>query len=405
MFKKVSWILVLLLLLSLPAMACGLFGGDEEEATAVPTIEEPAVEEEAAPAPTEEPAAAEETAPEAETDTTTEEETAVEETDVEEPATDAEAAPALSASALELSTIEELPFNSYRVAMMLEFSGVKADGQEVTQSLNGDFAFTTEPPANSMTISFSGIEEDLGADSIEMAQIEGTTYMVVPEMGCITSQVEDLSENPFADMIAPDEFLSDLEGAQYEGEETINNIRTLHYSFDKTALLTAQMSADEIDEAEGHVYIAKDGGFLVRMVVDATGKIDFFDEGVDQNGDLHIEINLTDVDEPIEIVIPAACEATAAGGGSEFPMLDDATEVSSFAGVMSYKTAVSTEEALAFYDDALAAEGWEKDEGSSFVGGGSALVSYTRDGETLSLTISPDEESGGTYIILLSETE
>lgn len=392
--RRIHWFVLLVLLLSLPALACGGFGGGDEEATAVP---------EAAPAETEvEEAAPEATAVPEENDT----ETAVEST--EEPAateeTSEEPAPSLD-SALSFDTIDELPFNSYHITMVLEVTGTDANGEEVTQSLNSDFAISNDPQIMNIVMSFSGIDEMVDGETIEMAQVEGTSYMVVPEMGCITTSGSDiLDENPFTDMMNPDQFLNNVDEPQYEGDETINGIETRHYSFDKFALTGA--NPDEIEDAEGHVYIAKDGGFLVRMVVDATGQVDLFDEGLIEDGQMHMEINLTDVDVPIEAAIPEACVAedgTVGGVNSEFPMLEDASEVTSFAGILSYQTASSTEDALAFYDDALAAEGWTKDEAGSFVADDSALVSYTRDGVTLSLTLSANEEGGGSYVVLLSD--
>lgn len=388
--RRIYWILALLLLLSFPALACGGFGGGDEEATAVP---------EAAPV-------VEEAAPEA-TAVPQTEETAVE--TVEEPAAVEEtlSEPALSESSLTLDTIDELPFNSYRISMVLEVTGTKADGQEVNQSMNSDFTVSNDPQIMNIVMSFSGIDEAMDAESIEMAQVDGTSYMVIPEMGCITTSGGDiLEENPFTSMMSPDQFLNDLENAKYEGEETINGILTRHYSFDKFAMAGTDLT--DVEEANGHVYIAKDGDFLVSMVVDATGKIDLFDEGLTENGQMHIEINLTDVDVPVEAAIPAACTAedgSAGGANSDFPMLDDASEVTSFAGVLSYQTALPTEDIIAYYDEALANEGWTKDEEGSFIAGGNALVSYLRDGVTLSVTVSPNEETGGNYVILLSDEQ
>jgi hypothetical protein len=383
MMRRTYWFLVLILLLSLPALACGLFGGDDAEATAVPEAT-PVVEE----------AVAEATAvPQAE----------------ESPASEATSTdvPALPESALTLDTIDELPFNSYHMTMALEITGKNASGEEVVQTMSSDFAFSNDPQIMNMIMSFSGIEDMAGSEKIEMAQIDGTSYMVIPEMGCITTSGGDiLEENPFTSMMQPDQFLNDLGNTKYEGDETINGIPTRHYSFDKLAMTGTDLS--EIDEADGHVYIAQDGDFLVRMVVDATGKIDLFDEGMTEDGQMHIEINLTDVDVPVEAAIPEACAAedgSVGGVNSEFPLLEDASEVTSFAGVLSYQTALPVEDILAFYDDALAAEGWVKDEASSFVADGSGLISYTRDDETLSVTISPNETGGGNYVILLSEAE
>jgi hypothetical protein len=86
--------------------------------------------------------------------------------------------------------------------------------------------------------------------------------------------------------------------------------------------------------------------------------------------------------------------------------MDDATEMTSFAGVLSYQTAYSQEEVLAFYDEALTAEGWVQDEASSFVTEGNAIVNYMQDGVTLSLTFSASEDgTEGNYVILLSDEE
>ncbi len=390
MMRRMYWIVVLLLLLSLPALACGGFGGGDEEATAVP--EAAPVVEESAPAPTAVPQA-EETAVE-----TVEEPAAAEETNAE---------PTLPESALNLNTIDELPFNSYRITMDLAVTSKKTDGQEVTQSINSEFTVSNDPQIMNIVMSFSGVDEVMDAESIEMAQVEGTSYMVIPEMGCITTSGGDiLEENPFTSMMSPDQFLNDLENAKYEGEETINGIATRHYSFDKFAM--SGTDVNDIEEANGHIYIAKDGDFLVKMVIDATGKLDLFDEGLTEDGQMHVEINLTDVDVPVEATIPAACTAedgSVGGASSDFPILDDASEVTSFAGVLSYQTALSMEDIVAFYDDALANEGWVKDEEGSFIASGNALVNYMREGVSLSVTVSPNEDTGGNYVILLSDEE
>ncbi len=395
MMRRMYWIVVLLLLLSLPALACGSFGGGDEEATAVP--EAAPVVEEATPEPTAVPQAEE----------TSSEETAVE--PVEEPAAvdGTSAEPSLPESALNLNTIDELPFNSYRITMDLEVTGKKADGQEVAQSMNSEFSVSNDPQIMNIVMSFSGIDEVMDAQSIEMAQVEGTSYMVIPEMGCVTTSGEDiLEENPFTSMMSPDQFLNDLDNAKYEGEETINGIVTRHYSFDKSAMTGTDLT--DVKEATGHVYIAKDGDFLVSLVMDATGQIDLFNEGLTEDGQMHVEINLTDVDVPVEAAIPAACTAedgSVGGANSDFPILDDATEVTSFAGILSYQTALPMEDVVAFYDDALANEGWVKDEEGSLIASGNALVNYTLDGVTISLTISPNEDTGGNYVILLSDEE
>jgi hypothetical protein len=312
--------------------------------------------------------------------------------------------PTLPSSALALSSIDDLPFDSYQMTMVLQFTGKNATGETVVQSMDAELGFSKDPLATSVVINFTGPEQVLGEGAIEMTQLEDITYMVVPEMGCVTTTGENLFDaNPFIGMLSPDEFLDNLDDAKYEGEETVNDIRTYHYSYDKQAF--ANSDFNDVNEAEGHVYIAKEGGFLVRMVLVATGQMDLFDVGTKEDGELLVEIDLTNVNEPVEIVKPAACETGPGGANAEFPMVDGASDIASFAGVLSYKTPLSVEDVLAFYEKAMVDEGWMKDEDGSFVGGGTALLTYLRDDETVNLTIGPDEESGGTYVVIIRENE
>lgn len=390
MFKKVSWIIVLVMLLSVSSLACSVLGGGGSEATAVPVPTEapaaavesptqPSAAAEPAAAPTSEPAAAPTTAS---ADT---------------------AAPPPPAAALNIENINGAPFDSYRFAMNMTFSGTDANGAAVTEEVNADYIISSDPPGKNVVMNITSSDptaEDIG--QITMTQIGDTAYMVIPGMGgCITSSGQDLmQDNPFADMLDPNGFLDNLDNAQYQGEETINDIRTLHYTFDATALTVA--TTEGVEDAEGNLYIAKDGGYMVRLVMDVRGVKDLLATGSNDTGDMHMEYNLSDVNEPVELAPPPECEGQA-NGDTGYPMPDDAYEVSSLSGLVSYKTALTADEVTTFYEDALTADGWMKDEDSSFAGGGSALLSFTRGSETLSVTINPDEASGDTAVMLMSD--
>jgi hypothetical protein len=157
---------------------------------------------------------------------------------------------------------------------------------------------------------------------------------------------------------------------------------------------------DDLDEIEGDVYVAKDGGYLVGMEIDGTGPIDFFGQGEDSYGTMHMEYNLTDINEVTDIALPEGCDDSAAAGGSEFPVTDDATELASFAGFTSYKTDMAFDDVVDFYETTLADEGWTKLEDDSFSAEGTAVLVYTRDDETLNLTIGADDED--TQFVLIT---
>lgn len=393
--KRVSWIVLLLVVFSLVLAACG---GDEPEATAAaPVAQEEAV------------AAVEESAPEADP---TVAEPAAEEPAAEEPAAEAEDGNAAGAQValadLELSSLDEL--SSYRYDMVMEIVTTDEAGQEVTQSIQMVLAVSSDPPATSMSLTAEGQEELEGMGNIEFVQFEDTSYIVMAGMGCMALPADEesaMDADELTEGFTPESLLEDLENVTLVGEETVNGIDTLHYSYDETSLEAEDLVG--IESMTGDIYLAKDGGFMVRSVVDIVGNskymADMAAEGV-QSGVTHIEMNLQNVNEAVEIVIPAACEGQDAAAGSDWPMLADASEVTSFAGILSYTTASAGNDAIDFYNDEMATLGYTLDEAGSFVAEGNGMLTYTNgDGESVSITISEDSDTGLTTVTVLSDLD
>ncbi|MFQ5418804.1 MAG: hypothetical protein ACE5EY_00430 [Anaerolineae bacterium] len=290
-------------------------------------------------------------------------------------------------------------FDSYTIKFLVDFSGADPNGNEVTQMVSASINIVNDPQAMSMTFIAEGIE---GADefgNLSMAQIGDTAYMVLPGMGCITSSTEELNlfeDNPFEDIFSSNDFVEDLSDAEYAGTETINGIETDHYILDKNALNLDP--EQQIDSAEGHLYLAKDGGYPVKLVIDGVGEFDMFEDS-GAVGEFHVELNLTNINSVGEIVPPEDC---AGASDSEYPVLDDATNYSSFGGLINYNSGHSVKDAVAFYDTELADQGWTKNEGDSFVTDTSAIMSYTQDNVTLSLIIN-DEGDGTISVTIIAD--
>ncbi|HFE66206.1 MAG TPA: hypothetical protein ENJ93_03000 [Chloroflexi bacterium] len=391
-FKQLRWIFVFVLLLSMSSLACGLFGGDEE-ATAVPAAENEAAPVETGaetaeqPAPTSPPAATEAPAAAAEEPAASDTETT----------SDPETVP----QALEVNSLAGEPdFAAYLMTMEIALTGPDESGEDVTQLVTAEILRTTDPNATRMNMQFEGMEgaEEFGETTF--IQTAEASYMMIPGMGCISAGEGETAENPFADLTDTSAFLEEVGNADYVGEETINGVETLHYTFDQTAFI--QEDAD-VEWAEGHVYIAKDGGYMVRFVMDGKGDLGEAIAGEDQPGTIHMELNIEPIDEPVTIEIPAECEGGAAE--SEYPVLEDAAQFTMFGGIVSYVTQTPFDDILSFYDSELAAEGWVKDEAGSFiVENSSAIISYTKDGKTLNITIGTDDD-GQTFSIVIFTDE
>lgn len=407
MTKQIRWTVVLLFILALALVACG--GGGEVEETAVPQAtavsetesqSEPAQEEAEptntplpeptdTPEPTNTPEPTSTPLPEA---TATTVPTDTPEADTEETI--------VEAPELDLANLEEglTQFDSYRLQIMLSVTSTDDQNNETTAFIQIEMANITDPPAASVSMTAEGVEDFEEFGSLSMAQVDGVSYMTLPGLGCITSTEEgDLMDSFGSDFLDTANVTDDLDEARFIGEDVINGIEVLHYQVDSSML----DEEDDVEDIAGDIYIAKDGGYLVSMTIDGTGPMDFFGTGEDTYGSMHIEYHLTDINQVSEIAIPEECNESAAGG-SEFPIAEDAYELSSFAGFTSYKSDLALSEIIEFYETVLAEEGWTKVEDDSFVLSDTAVLAYTRDAETLNITIGPDDDDT-LFVLIVGE--
>jgi hypothetical protein len=371
-----QWLIVFLVLLSLPTLACGLLGG-EEAPTEVPATEAPAEEEV--------------------------EEEVIEATDTPEPAEAPTETPEPAAEAPELGDLSDLGstlenFESYRLSVVMSFTGEGSDAQEA--GVNIETARVSDPLSSRTTISLRGqmVEEAGGMDSLSIAEVEDQVFMVLPGMGCVAGSGDELggATDEFSDIFDTEDLLGEVDGAEFVGEEEVNGVDVYHYRFDET---NVESSENELRELEGDVFIAQDGNYVVRMVVDGVGTMDLFDEGADEEGTVHLEYNVTDVGADIEIEIPEGCEET----GSEFPMMEDAANQASFGGFTSYETAASVDEVVAFYEEEMAALGYEAGE-DQFIAEDTAILSFVQEGmPEISVTINQEDDT--TSVLIASEAD
>lgn len=383
--KRFQSLLIFILLLSLPALACNVLGG-EEELTEVPATEAPVEE-----APAEEEAVEPTATAEPEEPTATAE--LEEPTELPEPAGDAPDLRALSDLG---ATLED--FNSYRVAVNMRFTGQGADAQE--GGVDIETAVIAEPPASRTTISMRGqmVAEADGMDSLSVAEIGDQVYMVLPGMGCVSGSGEEMggATDQFSDIFDTEELLGEIGDAEFVGEETVNGVDVYHYRFDESDV---DDSDSEMRELDGHVYVAVDGNYVVSMVVDGVGTMDLFDEGTEEEGNIHLEYNVTDVGGDFEIEIPEGCEEV----GSEFPVMEDAANVASFAGFTSYETEASVADVIAFYEEEMAALGYETSP-DQFTSEDTAIMTFSQEGRP-DVTVTASEDAGITSVLITGETE
>lgn len=403
--KTFQWIVIFIIMMGLTSLACSAFSGGDEPVAEVPTAVTEAVipepddteaESEPAEAPAEpEEMPAEEAAPEEEPPAPEPEESQEEESGEEEMAE----APEAQAKSLAISSIPAISdVSSYRMVVDASLSTNDDTGAELTQAFVINLAVSNDPEGMSLTMTAEGIEGSEEFSGLAMTQVDGITYMTLPELGCITTSEGDAfgADNPFAELTDTNTFMEDIDEADFEGEEVVNGIETLHYSFDESSFDSPDQ---EIEWAEGHIYVAKEGGYLVRMTMEGEG---IFDEVADvpEYGTIDLQIDITDLNQPVDLVIPAECEGEGAGG-TDWPMMEDAFNVSSIGGFLTYQTNMPFEDVLNFYQDALLADGWEESPDETFILQDTAIITLYRGNESLNLSIVREDTGSDTLSVLI----
>lgn len=354
MNKRIGLFLVLTLLLGL-TLGCGLSGltgGEEQDA----------------PAPVEEVEEAEEVEDIEEAEAPEEVEAPEEEED-------------FSFSSV-TSGLERL--DSYRGYMRMAFeSDASSESDQWTMEM--DIEYVREPFAQRIAIYGGGIA-GVGEGGMESVQIGDQQYAVFGDQ-CVSTSA-DTDEAMDTEIFELDDVMGGLDNARRVlPDETANGILCRHYVFDETAVAWATLT-----QAEGEAWIAVDGGYVVKYTLVAEGT----DPTSQQEGHVEWEYELLDVNVPITIEPPAGCEDVE----SAFPIMPDATNTSTFGGMVTYESSSSFEDVQAFYQEQMPAEGWSETD-DSFITTGTAMLNYTQGDQTATVTITG--EDGAVSVIIMSE--
>jgi len=388
--KNTRWILILILLasLTLGLVACG---GEPETA-------EPAATEAAQVEPTEtEPATATPLPP---TETP-------EPTDVPEPTATTETQPETPAEELDLAELETAnDLSSYRANMTVSISGSN-NGEPVDESLTFLIEYTSEPQAQHIVMSGMGMTVTEGLDSIEMYQVEDTSYLKLGDQWLSVPAGEDTLDS--SGFIQPEDVLEDTCGWTKQSDTEYNGVMSHHWTASKEdmeACMTAAELADigDVTAASGELYVAVEGNYVVHLSMVFEGQnldAGMGEEALDE-GRMEIAFDMTDVNQPFVIELPE--EAVASSGlPDDVPVPDDAQDVANAFGMITFSTASTPAEVSEFYQAQMPQNGWTEasveDMGSMF------MLDFTKDGRTASLMISADEDTGMTSVLITIQEE
>lgn len=272
--------------------------------------------------------------------------------------------------------------SSYKATLIMSFDGTR-DGQTQKWSKTYVMLSTKEPATLQLTIEKTGDLTDL--DPVFMAEADGADYERRGENACTATVIEE--GNSLGERLEPAGFLTFVIGAEEAGAETVNDVAANHYIFDERA--SGQLG---IAQSTGEMWVASDGGYIVKYLLTTKGNADYFGEDIE--GTLTLNYELTDVNQPVAFALPDDCPL----GMVNAPQLSDATNVLNVPGVLAYDTSTSLADTAAFYQEQMPGLGWTLVSEPSITET-NAVINFTQVNQNLTVVITTD--AGVTTVTIL----
>ncbi len=292
----------------------------------------------------------------------------------------------------------------YELHLVMSYSGTASDGSVLMGEFTLDQKQLIDSADSEILVQASGMA-DLGeVDMVSMSILGDTVYFYTDVNGCIYLPASSY-DDPYNDVVFTGDSMNGE--AVRVGSETINGVATYHFALDTYNIDPAEMDLNTLES--GDMYVAQDGGYLVRMVMEGMGTNEFFGGDGSIPVDIHYQLDYTPAD-GIEIMVPEGCEvvedsASGAGAGDsaanseDYPVMADASNVTAFGTLFSYETNASIEEVMAYYKAELAADGWSLDQ--EIVGGETGILVFMQGGSGLSVAINGDPNNPGTLTVVI----
>jgi len=295
------------------------------------------------------------------------------------PKPEATAKPESSENELLLSDLSSLnQLDTYRIRYIMswdEKSGKSNSMETLTE-------FVREPAAQRTLMKGT---EDAEEWQMETIQIGDTTY-INSDGTWMAMQGSDQEVSGAVDLWDPDDFLWGGKG-KYLGKEKVNGIDTKHYHYEASDFNTGSKLSD-LKEAEADVWVSNKYNVHVKVMMRVVG---VSPDGVEST--FTIESYLTDINAPITIEAP---EGVAKPGMPEdIPLMDGATDITSFDTMTNFSIASAEDEVIGFYKAQMIAQGWKMEE--SMI---PTMMNFTKEDRSVVITISGEGETTSVTIML-----
>lgn len=272
---------------------------------------------------------------------------------------------------------------SYKAALKLAFDGSEA-GQPSKWSKTYDLIAIKDPAARQLTIENTGES----SNSILMAEMDGAAYERQSENDCSATILDP--DHSLAINWEPAGFLTGVTGAEKVGNETVNDVKADHYTFDQRAFGPLPPA-----QSTGELWVASEGGYILKYLLTTKGTAEYFGVGIE--GTLTWDYELSDVNAALTFVLPENCPA----GIINVPQLPDASNILNMPGVLSYDTASNLTTAAEFYQKQIPGLGWTMIDDPAITET-SETLNFTKGNQTMMLILTVGDH-GTTVQVLLGK--
>ncbi|MCS6848501.1 MAG: hypothetical protein RMN52_12410 [Anaerolineae bacterium] len=301
---------------------------------------------------------------------------------------------------------------SYRARLAWSFDGKLADGKPYTLSYTiVESVFPADKQGYRILTGTQTPEQpdDQATWNLEMFEVAGVAYMS-GTLGAETAKCEPVPM--LSGLFGAGELLDLSNDSQsvrgvrlVKAGDRVNGILADQYELDAKTFLTRG-----IKSAAGNIWVARDGGYVVKLTLQATGDNAMLGEEAPSEdeskrsrpveGKLTMEYVVLSVNKEKPITLPAACKPPQSAA-ADIPIPKSAANAFTREGMTMFQSEEKAEALIEFYKKEMPANGWKA--GKTQSAAGITQMEFTKGDRKVNIFITPNPVGKGMTVIINEE--
>ena len=279
--------------------------------------------------------------------------------------------------------LEDLP--TYRASLAYSFAGTQG-GEPSNWSQTYSMTSVKDPETRLMEYSETGFDPEWTAYPALSGFQDNIVYTRTASTDRCTASYAGTGYDT-SWLVEPASKLLKVNKLTGKGEEEIvAGIQTRKYDLDASAVTDISPA-----EGSGAVWLAEEGDYIVKYILELTGNEELFGEGM--TGTLKWEYQLELLDPSDGSILPVDCPLPL----PDLPMMGDASDVIDYPGYLDYTTGSSSDEVIALYRGVLPGDGYSE-VGETVISEASSHISFASDKQEILIYL----ESGNLTRVMIS---